>query len=459
MLELRRTSKFVPVRRSVFRAGLPAIIGAAALQRSGHFGIKSLLIVYLTTAMKMPDHHAGQVYGLFYGSLFLSSLLGGVLGDRNHAYLKVGSFGLLLMLVGQAGLSLGSLWQMVLSLIISSVGFGMFDPNMNALIAQLCNDAQRRDAAYRMLFVGINVGAMLGPLICGYVAIKTKVRFGFIVGALFSLLGLLLFRLMAAPAAILVSDQSTANNHAAIDAPPSSAEERKLQRNLLALAALGLLGIMFWAVYDQLGSSVTLLAERYVHRTFWSFEVPAGYVQAINPFLVILLGPLFSLMIKQTPAGERNESRYGTMLLGLLLLGAGFGLLALGSRGVGAAGVGHTVGWGWIWVAILLATAGELLFVPRSMSLAAALAPHGRRALIFGVWSATAGLGAYLSGTMAGFMNDFSSLAIFFELSMLMCLGTGLLFFIIMSAVEKHRPSVPEELPKSNPKIDLPAGP
>ncbi len=444
----------MPGRQSIFSAALPVIIGAAALQRSGHFGIKSLLIIYLTAAMKMPDHHAGQIYGLFYGSLFLSSLLGGVLGDRNHAYVKIGSFGLLLMLAGQAGLSLGNLWEIVLSLIISSVGFGMFDPNMNALIAQLCNDTQRRDATYRMLFVGINVGAMLGPLVCGYVAIKTNVRYGFVVGSLFSLLSLLLLRLMSTPVANLLSDQSAAN------APrPPSAEQRKWRRPFVALATLGLLGIVFWAVYDQLGSSVTLLAERYVRRTFWSFEVPAGYVQAINPFLVILLGPLFSLLIKQGPVAERRAAQHGTMLLGLLLLGAGFSLLAAGSREVGVAGTGHAVGWGWVWVAILFATAGELLFVPRSMSLAATLAPTGRRALVFGVWSATAGLGAYISGTMAGFMNDFSSLSVFFWVSAVMCFATGLFFFIIMRAVEGHRQSIPEELPKSNPKIDSPAGP
>jgi POT family proton-dependent oligopeptide transporter len=317
----------------------------------------------------------------------------------------------------------------------------LFDPNINAIVAQQCGDDQRRrDAAYRTIFIAMNVGAMLGPLICGYVALRMNARYGFVVGSLFSLLSFFSFRSARrgfANSAAREQEKAIANSPGT-DRPASNARGWRGSQ-ILVLAMLGLLGIVFWAVYDQLGSSVTLLVERYVRRTFWSFETPAGYVQSINPFLVIILGPLFSLLINKSSGAQKRQGQSGALVLGLLLLGAGFGLLALGCRQVGNANAQHSVDWSWIWGAILLATLGELLFFPRSMSLAAELAPAGRRALVFGAWAATAGLGAYLSGTMAGFMNDFGRLSTFFGISAVVCFAMGLVFVISVPTVKGSR--------------------
>jgi len=423
--------------QSAVTTGLPAVIMAAALQRVGHFGVKSLLIVYLTTVIGMSDHHSGQVYGLFYGSFFLASLLGGALGDRSRDHVNIGSLGLLLMLAGQVGLSWGGPPAIILSLTVTSLGFGLFDPNMNAIIAQQCGgDPGRRDAAYRAVYIAINVGAMVGPLFCGYVATRMNARYGFIAGGLFSFLSFLLFR--SATRGSFTSRARDQEEEAAKlpgAAQPAASEQGQWKSPLLVLMMFGVLGVVFWGVFDQLGSSVTLLTERYVHRTFWSFEIPAGYVQSINPFLVIMLGPLFSFMAKRNSQPEKRRSEGGVMLLGLVLLGAGFGILALGTLGV--ARVQGSVGWSWIWGAILLSTVGEFLYVPISMSLAARLAPSGRRGFIFGAVAATAGLGSYLSGTMAGLMNDFGNLSTFFGISAVACCMMGLVFLIMLRALRR----------------------
>jgi POT family proton-dependent oligopeptide transporter len=419
-------------RKSAITTGLPAIVMAAALQRTGHFGIKSLLIVYLTTVIVMSDHHSGQAYGLFYGSFFLASLLGGAVGDRTRDYFNIGSLGLLLMLAGQIGLSLGALPAIVISLIISSLGFGLFDPNMNAIIAQQCgDDERRRDAAYRAVYIAINVGAMLGPLVCGYIAVRVNPRYGFIAGAFFSFLSFLLFRSATRSSA---SSDARDQEQRAAGAAPASSGGGQWRRQWLLLTMFALLGIVFWGVFDQLASSVTLLTERYVHRTFWSFEIPAGYVQSINPFLVILLGPLFAFLAKRKPNSEKPQREGGMMLLGLVLLAAGFGVLALGTVGVGTVRVPGSIGWSWIWGAILLSTVGEFLYVPMSMSIAARLAPEGRRGFVFGALMATVGLGSYLSGTMAGLMNDFGSFPRFFGTSAVACCLMGVVFLVMMRA-------------------------
>jgi proton-dependent oligopeptide transporter, POT family len=321
-------------------------------------------------------------------------------------------------------------------LIITSLGFGLFDPNMNAIIAQQCRDDQRRrDAAYRAVYIAINVGAMLGPLVCGFIAVRMNPRYGFIAGAFFSFLSFLLFR--SATRYSVTSDAREQEQAAAGAAQSASSEGGQWRKQWLLLTMFAALGIVFWGVFDQLASSVTLLAERYVRRTFWSFEIPAGYVQSINPFLVILLGPAFAFLAKRKPNSEKPQGEGGMMLLGLVLLAAGFGILALGTVGVGTVRVPGSIGWSWIWAAILLSTVGEFLYVPMSMSIAARLAPAGRRGFVFGALMATVGLGSYLSGTMAGLMDDFGSLPRFFGTSAIACCIMGLLFLGMMRAAER----------------------
>src|SRR5205807_559011 len=129
------------------------------------------------------------------------------------------------------------------------------------------------------------------------------------------------------------------------------------------------------------------------------------------------------------------------MLLGLMMLGAGFGLLALGTIGVAGAKMQGSVGWSWIWGAILLSTVGEFLYVPISMSLVAKFAPPGRRGFVFGAMLATAGLGFYLSGTMAGLMNDFGNLSTFFGVSAAACCIMGLVFLIMLRVIRRTQKS------------------
>lgn len=418
------------------------VVMAAALQRCGHYGIRSVLIIYLVRDMKTSGQQAGQIYGLFYGSLFITSLIGGLLGDSKFGRGRSGSLGLMFMLAGNLGLSLGSRPGTMVALALYSIGFGLFDPNMNVAIAHKYVDREHlRDAAYTVLYTAINIGAMLGPLLFGYIALRINTRFAFFVGGLWPMTGFLLFNhatrneVVGTPSKDIVKDTDPCKEPFA-----SRNSANTYSKRLMSLTVLGLAGIVFFAVFDQLGSSVTLLAYKYVVRTIGSFELPAGYVQSINPFFVIFLGPLFSLAMKHRRPSRQNIGRIRMLSLGALVLGSSFGLLALASNGIGHAGPHNTVKWSWVLVSIFLATVGELLFAPISLSLAANLSPPRWQAFILGAWSATYGLGAYLSGTMSGLMAASGLFSRFFGISAAACFITGLLLWAAAYAINaaKH---------------------
>ena len=199
----------------------------------------------------------------------------------------------------------------------------------------------------------------------------------------------------------------------------------------------GLLAVTFWAVFDQLGSSVTLVAERYVDRQFGPFQIPAGFVQAVNPFMVVTIGIFLSFRAVRKVGSGTASRRMNFLFFGLLLLGVGFALLALGSIGIVPSDTRVKMSWLWIVFAILMATLGELLFAPQLSSLLSGLSPAKRRSLIMVAWSATAGLGSYLSGTMSGLMGGVSHLSIFFAISTLACWLIAAVFAVTVRAMQR----------------------
>jgi len=409
------------------------IVIAAALQRFGHYGMRSLLIVYLTRGMKMSGQEAGQIYGLFYGSFFFTSLIGGTLGDSRLGYSWIGAIGLTCMVAGHIGLYAGGHFVTMCVLALYTIGFGLFDPNLSVAVARKHHDARSRDAAYTVLYTSINIGAMLGPLLFGFIAIRTDARLSFLLGGLWPLIALFTFRSATRDGSLSSSTGGTEETLRDNRVQHSTERGWRLsRRRTMTLVLLGLAGIVFAAVFDQLGSSVTLLTQEHVSRDVGSFKLPAGYVQSINPLFVIILGPLFALAAKHLQSSGQTLGRVGVLSLGILLVGSGFGVLALASSGISH----HvTVKWVWIIVSIFLATVGELLFAPLALSLVASLSPPGRQSFLLGAWSATYGIGAYLSGTMAGLMNRFGAFSLFFGISAAACWVTGLLLWVAGRAV------------------------
>ncbi|WP_323122584.1 POT-type proton-dependent oligopeptide transporter [Burkholderia alba] len=427
------TTPSSPAKTSIWRSG---IILSGALQRLGHYGIRSLLILYLIDSLHLPAQQAGQVYGLFYGSFFLTAILGGILGSA-RGYGSAGALGLLLMLAGHVGLFWGDSTVMIVALAVYTLGFGLFDTNLSVAVARVYTEERLRDSAYTVLYTAINIGAAIGPLLFGYLALRVGARYSFLLGGIWPLLAFWLFR--TATRRHASSAVESGGKPATASSSPRAADSgsaSSAHSPWLFIAVLGLAGIVFAAVFDQLGSSVTLLARRYVQRDLGFAVLPAGFVQSINPFFVILLGPLFATLMKG-PASERRWSQAELLAIGVVFLGAGFGVLSLSTIGINGNGQDVMVSWIWVLLAIFLATIGELLFAPIAVSLVSGLAPPRRQALVVGVWTAVYGAGAYLSGTMAGLMESLGRFSLLLGVSAAACWAVALLLWVTSARYEK----------------------
>jgi proton-dependent oligopeptide transporter, POT family len=415
-----------PAERSIWRSG---IILAGAAQRLGHYGIRSLLILYLINDLKLSGQQAGQVYGLFYGSFFVTAILGGVLGSSRRGYGWAGSLGLGLMLAGHVGLFLEEPTVTMVGLGIYIIGFGLFDTNLNVAIARKYEEERLRDSAYTVLYTAINIGAAIGPVLFGYLALGLGARYSFLLGGVWPLLGYWLFQRSTRQSGTSTAPQGRATPEGEQLGPIADEAEKSSHKRWLFLAILGLAGIVFAAVFDQLGSSVTLLAQGHVRRNIGPIEMPAGYVQSINPLFVILLGPIFALAIKHRQHASRQFSRVAILAMGLVLLGGGFGILSLAASGIGPAGDHATVSWAWVFLAIFLVTLGELVFAPIALSLVAGLATRRHQAFMVGAWTAMYGIGSYLSGTVAGFMESLGRFSLYWGISAVACWAVALLLW------------------------------
>ncbi len=412
---------------SIWRSG---IVLAGGAQRLGHYGIRSLLILYLINNLKLSGQQAGQVYGLFYGSFFVTAILGGVLGSSRRGYSWAGSLGLGLMLAGHVGLFLEKPTVTMLALGIYTIGFGLFDTSLNVAIARRYEEERLRDSAYTVLYTAINIGAAIGPVLFGYLAQGMGARYSFLLGGMWPLLGYWLFQRGTRQTEVSASPRGSETTDGERLGPIGDDEaEKSSHKRWLFLAILGLTGIVFAAVFDQLGSSVTLLAQGYVRRNIGSIEIPAGYVQSINPLFVILLGPIFALVMKHKRHAGRQWSRVAILAMGLLLLGGGFGILSLAASGIGPAGDHATVSWVWVSLAIFLATLGELAFAPIALSLVSGLAAPRHQAFTVGAWTAVYGIGSYLSGAVTGFMESFGRFSLYWGISAVACWAVALLLW------------------------------
>lgn len=403
------------------------IVLSAVFQRFGYGGIRSLLIISLISEFKMSELHAGRTYGVFYGSLCLTSIIGGFSGDSLLGTNRAGSLGLGLMLAGQLTLATGHSNGIIVGLSIYSLGFGLFNPNMNAVVAKIYQTEESlRSAAFTILYTGINLGMMLGPVVSGYIAAKISWRYGILAGAPFTLLALILFAKSANQPAPNPLD---ARNEGSTSQGTDHTRDRKVtikgKKAFGLVVGLGLLAVIFSGVFDQVGSSVTLLVNKHVRREFLNFTVPAGYVQAINPFLVMLFGPAFSVVIKRRALLSTRISKLKGLMLGFCFLGMGFSLLSFGTIGLDP-NTQESVGWIWIFSAIFLATFGELLFMPTAQALVGGMSTERRKGIVMGAWAASLGVGMLLSGMIAGIMSSSGKFSAYFAMSSGCCLLASL---------------------------------
>ena len=426
--------------------GLFVLFFAEMWERFSYYGMRALLIFYLTKHWLFSDEKSGVIYGAYTALVYITPVLGGYLADRYLGQRKAVAYGAVLLTFGHflmgfegsGGQDAASLSLFWLALAFIIVGSGFLKANISVIVGQLYPRTDtRRDGAYTIFYVGINLGAALGSLLCGYLGETYGWSYGFGAAGVGMLLGLIVFVIFKP----LLVGRGEPHDPAALKRPVLGVPMEWLLY-VLGVVAVGVIwaliqyqelvgwlllvagailiayvlyvavtklaredrdrifaalclimgSILFWALFEQAGSSLNLFTDRYVDRG----GVPASVFQSINAIYIVLLGPVFAALwvwLGRRGAEPSAPFKFG---LALMQLGAGFLVLVAGSA------TGTMTPVLFIFLIYLLHTTGELCLSPVGLSAMNRLAPPAMASLIMGTWFFASAGGNFVAGLIAG---------------------------------------------------------
>lgn len=428
--------------------GLAVLCFAQMWERFSFYGMRALLILYLTEQLLLPGHveHvfgypqlagaleaifgplsvqaiSSQIYGLYGGLTFFTPLLGGWIAARWLSTHRAVFFGGAIIAIGHLMMAFEASFLLALLAII--VGSGLFTPNISAQVGMLYAPGDdRRDGGYSLFYLGINIGAFLAPLVCGTVGEAYGWHYGFSLAALGMTAGLILYafnmRHLAAHSA-----PADAGGHVPVAG-----------RTVAIIVGVMLLSVLFWAAYEQIGNAVVLwLRDASDLRVTDRVALKITWFQAVNPFVILVATPLLLALWHRLARSGREPSPAAKMAIGCVLFTSAFLLFAVVAAANGADGRAH---WGWTVLAITLMTLGELHLAPTSWSLFSRLAPPGREALLMGLWLLPLFAGSYLAGLIGSHWEAMSHAGYFLLVGGLA--ATAAIGFILIWLLQRRRP-------------------
>ena len=444
-------------------AGLAPLFFTELWERMSFYGMRALLVLFLVDSVAhgglgLDDRTATAIYGLYVGATYIASLPGGWVGDRLLGGQRAVLLGGIVIACGHVLLGLApSSALFFIGLFVIVLGTGLLKPNAGAIVAQLYpQGGARLDAGFTIYYIGVNVGATIGPLITGWLSVRYGWSYGFMAAAVGMSIGVLQYQ-WARPLlgqAGRVASASTVggssghapwvrwgwrgalalallalgtlavlfwNGRLRISAPAlraistqgvlaiavlyfayllfAAGLDRAERRRVQVLGVLFIASVMFWAGYEQAGSSLNLFAERHTARAVLGLVVPSSWLQALDPIFIVAFGPLFSALWLWLGRRNLDPSTPFKFILGLLGMGLGFLVMAAAAREVVS---GRLAGMGWLTVTYLLHTWGELCLSPVGMSAASKLVPRRFVGQSLGVWFVSISLGDLIAGGIAG---------------------------------------------------------
>jgi POT family proton-dependent oligopeptide transporter len=403
--------------------GLTYLFTTEMWERFSYYGMRSLLVLYMTKYLLLADHSgnvtgllalkrglesvfgpldvqplSSQIWGLYTGLVYFTPIFGGLLADRVLGRRRTVIIGAVLMAFGHFMMAVEQLFLFALLALI--LGSGCFKPNISTQVGGLYAPGDhRRDRAYSIFYVGINVGAFLAPLICGTLGEEAGWHYGFAAAGVGMCIGLCIY-LYALP--LLPQDEM----HKAQAAP---AEHRPLGRAewraLVALLVLLVPNTLFWACYEQIGNTTILWIDADIDRTIHLFgataHIPTTWFLAFNPFMIFAFTPFVVALWARQAARGNEPSTVTKMALGCFGVTAANLIYAFAAVHAG----GGQASWLWVVCAIAVFTVGELYLSPVGLSLVTKVAPARMLSMIMGVWLATSFTGGFLAGFIGSFWS------------------------------------------------------
>ncbi len=575
----------ISAEKTIFghKPGLFLLFFTEMWERFSYYGMRVLLVLFLVTETAgggwgWTRASALNLYALYTGLVYVTPILGGIIADKFLGYRKAVILGAFLMTLGHISLALETATAFYAGLVLLILGNGFFKPSISSIVGQLyANDGAKKDSAYTIFYMGINAGAFLGILLCGYIGEKTQWNYGFGLAGVFMFLGMVMFYLGQGIFGELGLHAKPSDKATSQDAPEES--PAVVRDRLIVIGILSFFTIFFWIAFEQAGGSMNIFAKDYTSRIltgseatvfFWinaaltivplaivtwvllrliaatktqiplsnlsitiSFviiwgialwmlnkeynmraydisiaalpatdgadespkpisttiqtditlqegqtihvvdlegkggngklriltdeqaarfttdldasvvrekqnetEVTASWFQILNSFFIIALAPIFSRMW----ASRYNPSAPVKFGLGLILLGIGFGALALASRGIAQGATTAQVSMWWLIIAFLFHTLGELFVSPVGLSYVSKLAPAKLVGLMFGIWFLASAVANYLAGFSGSYIDAISErygLSVFFLIYTLIPIIAGLVILSLTGVIKR----------------------
>jgi POT family proton-dependent oligopeptide transporter len=443
--------------------GLNTLFFTEMWERFSYYGIRPLLVLFMTAALAdggfgFDRSQASAIVGIYAASVYLASLPGGWIADRWLGLRRAISAGAVLIALGHLAIALSSVLSkpaFFAGLVFIVMGTGLLKPNISAIVGDLYPDGgARRDAGFSIFYMGINVGALIAPLITGYLGERVGWHYGFGAAGVGMLIGLITFRMRAAstlgPLGVLPSgtpqQQQTVKRATFVGVgiimlvvllamtgrvtinPVAVGEQ---MRNVILAMAVGyfaylflfagldgnekkriavilvlfVFSTIFWSAFEQAPTSLNLFAADFTDRNLFGWEVPILWLQSVNSFFVITLAPVFAALWVTMAKRGHELSSPAKFAFGLLFAGLGFYLMVIASNAVIRGGDGALVSMWWLTGSYLLQTMGELSLSPVGLSSMTKLSPRRFVGQMMGVWFMATALGNLIAGLVGGHVD------------------------------------------------------
>ena len=428
--------------------GLSTLFFTEMWERFSYYGMRAFLILYMTTpviagGLGMADSDATSIYGTYTGSAWGASIAGGIIGDRWLGQYRSVLLGGIVIMLGHFSLVFPQMPFFYAGLALIVVGTGLLKPNVSTLVGSLYPQGDlRRDNGFSIFYMGINVGALLGPLVAGYLAQRVNWHVGFAsagVGMALGLIQLALGRHYLKGAVERLGAATALAGSPAGDEPGAARAARgpvisgAEWKRIAAIGVFFSFGILFFAGYEQAGSTLNLFTDRYTRLEAFGFAIPSSWFQSVQPLFVILLTPLFAWT--WTTLGAKQPSISGKFALGLFFMGMSY-LVLVPAGGMAQAGEGIRVSPWWIIVSYAISEFGEICLYPVGMSADTRLAPPRIVGLMMGVWFLAIAFGNKLAGWAAGFIESMP-LATLFTVMTAVLVGAAVVMALLIKPVSR----------------------
>jgi POT family proton-dependent oligopeptide transporter len=378
-------------------------------ERFSYYGMRAFLILYMTASVAngglgFDDRTAATVYGNYVGSVWLTPILGGLIADRFLGQYRSVLLGGAIIALGHFTLAFKSLSTFYAGLVLIVIGTGLLKPNVSTIVGALYEDGDaRRDAGFSIFYMGINLGAFIGPLIAGGLAQKVDWHLGFAIAGIGMVLGLVQY--VVGKRHIEAGLERLASRPKPVAAAGGTGggftpEEWK---RIAVIFVLFVFASIFWGAYEQAGSTLNLFGDRYSNNVVFGFAFPSSWYISVQALFVILLAPVIAWV--WVKLGPHQPSVPAKFALALLFVGLAF-LLLVPAGAMAQGGAGLKVSPLWLVGAYFIEEWGELCLSPVGLSAVTKLAPTRIVSLMMGVFFLSNALGNKLAGWTAGFFSS-----------------------------------------------------